>query len=183
DPRRVARNAVDRAHLPALGLVEVPDAFGAAKRVDHVDLLAHRDRPVGALGLADVAVDALVGDDQRHRPFLRRAALQAFAAFSARSCASLRSSQRSTGGATNCETSPSSSAISRTSVPEMNWYLSVGVRKIVSTSGIRWRFMPAIWNSYSKSVTARRPRTTTSAFCCLTKFTSRPEKLVTSTFE
>src|SRR5690606_37297361 len=67
-PLRIERDAVDRADLPALRLVEVPDAFGATVGVDPVDLGAHRDRAVRALGLADVAVDALVGDDQRHRP-------------------------------------------------------------------------------------------------------------------
>ena len=34
--------------------------------IDHVDLGALRDRVVRALGLADVAVDAFVGDHQRH---------------------------------------------------------------------------------------------------------------------
>src|SRR5574338_686199 len=63
----IERDAVDRADLPALRLVEVPDAFGASIGVDDVDLGTHRNGPVRALRLADVAVDALVGDDQRHR--------------------------------------------------------------------------------------------------------------------
>jgi hypothetical protein len=33
----------------------------------------------------------------------------------------------------------------------------------VSMRGLRWRFMRAIWNSYSKSEMARRPRTITVA--------------------
>ena len=53
-------------YLHALRLGEVAYAFGAAVGVDLIDLLAHRDRFVGALGLADVAVDALVGDPQGH---------------------------------------------------------------------------------------------------------------------
>ena len=66
DEIRIDRDAVDRADLAALRLVEVADALGALRRVDHVDLGALRDRLVRALGLADVAVDAFVGDDQRH---------------------------------------------------------------------------------------------------------------------
>jgi len=42
-----------------------------------------------------------------------------------------------TEGKTNLLTSPPSWAISRTIVPEMNWYWSDGVRNIVSTSGSR----------------------------------------------
>jgi hypothetical protein len=41
-------------------------AFGAFVRVDFVDLGAHVDRIVRALGLAHVAVDSFVGDQQRH---------------------------------------------------------------------------------------------------------------------
>jgi len=50
-------------------------------------------------------------------------------------------------GETNLSTSPPRIAISRTKVLLMNWYLSLGVRNTVSTSGIRLRFMPASWNS------------------------------------
>ena len=46
-------------------------------------------------------------------------------------------------GDTNLCTSPPSKAISRTKVLETNWKPSLGVRKTVSTSGIRVRFMPA----------------------------------------
>src|SRR6266849_7596046 len=42
--------------------------------------------------------------------------------------------------------------------------------------------MPAIWNSYSKSDTARRPRRTTCAFCSRTKSISRPLKPSTFTW-
>jgi hypothetical protein len=41
-------------------------AFGAFRRLDHINLGAHGDGGVGAFGLADIAVDALVGDDQSH---------------------------------------------------------------------------------------------------------------------
>ena len=66
DVRRIDRDAAHRAQLHALRLVEVAHALGAALGIDLVDLLAHRDRLVGALGLADIAVDALVGDPQGH---------------------------------------------------------------------------------------------------------------------
>ena len=73
DMRRVHRDAAHRADLHALRLVEVADAFGAARRVDLVDLRAHRDRLVRALGLAHIAVDAFVGDQQGHGVSLRGA--------------------------------------------------------------------------------------------------------------
>jgi hypothetical protein len=38
------------------------DAFGAQIRIDFVDFVARRYRLVRALGFADIAVDALVGD-------------------------------------------------------------------------------------------------------------------------
>jgi hypothetical protein len=41
-------------------------AFGALRGFDHINIGAHRDRGVRAFGLADIAVDALVGDDQSH---------------------------------------------------------------------------------------------------------------------
>jgi len=62
----VERNAVDRADLLTLRRVEMADALGAAVGIDDVDLRPLRDRAVRAFGLADVAVDALVGDDQGH---------------------------------------------------------------------------------------------------------------------
>src|SRR5690606_20990325 len=67
-------------------------------------------------------------------------------------------SARATAGGTKPVTSPPRREISRTSEDEMKPYCSAGVRNSVSTSGIRWRFMLASWNSYSKSDTARRPR-------------------------
>jgi hypothetical protein len=41
-------------------------AFGAFRGLDHINLGAHRDGGVGAFGLTNIAVDALVGDDQSH---------------------------------------------------------------------------------------------------------------------
>src|SRR5471032_670873 len=64
--RRVTWNAIHRAHLLALRFVVVADAFGALVRVDHVDVDTHRDSVVRALGLAYVAVDALLGNEQGH---------------------------------------------------------------------------------------------------------------------
>ncbi len=63
----IDRDAVDRADLDTLRRVEVADALGAFRGIDDVDLRPLRDRVVRALGLADVAVDAFVGDHQRHR--------------------------------------------------------------------------------------------------------------------
>src|SRR5690349_22938157 len=59
-------NAIHRADLLALRFVVVADALGAQVRVDHVDLFALGNGGVRALGFADVAVDAIVGDDQGH---------------------------------------------------------------------------------------------------------------------
>ena len=64
--RRIHRNALDRAHLHALRLIEVAHALGALGGIDLVDLRSERNRLVGALRLADIAVDALVGDQKGH---------------------------------------------------------------------------------------------------------------------
>jgi hypothetical protein len=66
----IQRNAGHRADLHALRLVEVADAFGALVRVDLVEGLAHVDGIVRALGLADIAVDAFVGDHEGHPPII-----------------------------------------------------------------------------------------------------------------
>ena len=47
--------------------------------------------------------------------------------------------------------------------------------------GARLRFMSAIWNSYSKSLTARRPRTITVAPTAQAKSASSPSNDRTST--
>jgi hypothetical protein len=52
---------------------------------------------------------------------------------------------------------------------------------MVSSSGHRCRFISAIWNSYSKSDTARSPRMIMRASCVRAKRTSRPVKSATTT--
>lgn len=42
----------------ALGLIVVPNALGTKIRVDFVNVFAHVDGRIGALGLTHVAVDA-----------------------------------------------------------------------------------------------------------------------------
>src|SRR5262249_52002909 len=139
------------------------------------------DRVIGTLRLADVAVDALVGDHQRHGiafyvPRARPAgALDSFVP-------NLAASRAATLGATKLLTSPPKRAISRTIVEDMKRYCSEGVRNKVSTSGYRFRFIPAIWNSYSKSDTARRPRRITRASTECTKSISSEENPMTLTF-
>ena len=66
DVLRIDRDARHRADLHALRFVKMADAFGAFFGVDLIDLLAQINRFVRAFGLADVAVDALVGDQQGH---------------------------------------------------------------------------------------------------------------------
>src|SRR3546814_3254173 len=63
---RVRIDAFDRADHHALRFVEMADAFGAARRVDHIDRFALRDRLVGTGRLADIAVDAEIVDLQGH---------------------------------------------------------------------------------------------------------------------
>ena len=129
DMARIVGYAIHRAHLSTLRGIEVADAFGAFVRVDDVDLLACRDRVVGTFGLAHIAVDALVGDHQRHqRP---------------PNSLIFTLSRLATYGDTNLRTSPPRIAISRTSVPEIKRYCSPGVMKTVSTSGYMLRFIPA----------------------------------------
>ena len=62
----VQRDAVHGADLAALRFVKVAHAFGAFVGVDFVDLRAGRDGAVGAFGLAYVAVDAFVRDEEGH---------------------------------------------------------------------------------------------------------------------
>ena len=62
----VDRNAGHGADLHALGLIKMTDALGALVGVDFVDFGPQKNGLVRALGLADVAVDALVSDDQSH---------------------------------------------------------------------------------------------------------------------
>src|SRR5689334_13102581 len=57
---------------------------------------------------------------------------------------------------------------------EMYVYRSCGIRNTVSTVDGSLRFMSAIWNSYSKSDTARMPRTMQSARSRATRSINRP---------
>ena len=59
-------NTRHRADLHALWFTKMTDALGAFVRVDFVDLGAHVDRIVRALGLAHVAVDTFIGYQKRH---------------------------------------------------------------------------------------------------------------------
>ena len=58
--------ASNRTNLLALWLIEMPHAFGAFVRVDFIDLTAHVYGQIRALGFAHIAIDALIGDHQRH---------------------------------------------------------------------------------------------------------------------
>src|SRR5438046_5765974 len=148
----------------------MPPALGALRGVDHVELGPHGDRAVRALGLAHVAVDALVGDLEGHR----QAPASPRPIFACMRCAVI--------GCTKAEMSPPSTAISRTMVADRKRYLSEGVRKSVSTPGASRRFIPASWNSYSKSDTARRPRRMTEHECSFTNCESSPANPSTDTF-
>src|SRR5690606_1535774 len=63
---RIERNAINRADLLALRLAEMTDTLGTKVGVDLVDLLPLIDRAVRAFRLADIAVDAFIGNHQRH---------------------------------------------------------------------------------------------------------------------
>ena len=66
DEVRIDGNAVDRTYLPALRLIEMTDALRAFGRIDLVDLRPLRNGLVRAFGLAHIAVDAFVGDEECH---------------------------------------------------------------------------------------------------------------------
>ena len=65
----------------------------------------------------------------------------------------------------------------------MAWCRGSAIRKTVSMSGLRRWFIAVIWNSYSKSATARRPRTMMPASSSSAKCINRVENGRTSTFE
>src|SRR5450830_850099 len=66
-PCGIERDATDRTHLLTLRFIKMPDAFSAFVRIDFVDLRPHVNRFVRALGLADVAVNAIISDHQCHK--------------------------------------------------------------------------------------------------------------------
>jgi len=59
---RVMRYTAYRTNILALRIAEMTDALGAEVGVDLIDFLALIDRAVGALGLANIAVDAFIRD-------------------------------------------------------------------------------------------------------------------------
>lgn len=63
---RIIGNAVDRAHRLALRNIKVPHAFGATLWIDFIDHWPFVNGFIRADGLADIAIDALVGDFQCH---------------------------------------------------------------------------------------------------------------------
>lgn len=62
----VQNDAIHRADLDTLGRLIVTDALGAQVRVDLVDLIALKDRAIGAFRFAHIAVDAFVSNGQCH---------------------------------------------------------------------------------------------------------------------
>ena len=66
DKRRVHRNTRDRTDLHTLRLVEVSDAFSTLVRIDFIYFRPKENRVVRALWLTNIAIDALIGNDQSH---------------------------------------------------------------------------------------------------------------------
>ncbi len=140
-------NAVDRADLTTLRHLEMPHAFGALVGIDHIVFNALADRAVRTFGLADVTVDAVIGDQQSHGLGPKTALAAPVVSEPTPGyppCLTLSAMRAATTGWTNLATSPPRVAISRTIVADTNMYLSAGVRNMVSTSGIKVRFIPAI---------------------------------------
>src|SRR5690606_7073231 len=65
-------DALDRTHLDALRFGVVADALRAQVGRYFVDVRTHGDRPVRTHRLADIAIDALVGDAERQITSSRR---------------------------------------------------------------------------------------------------------------
>jgi hypothetical protein len=63
---RVFGDAVHGTDLNALRLLKMSHAFGALGGINFVDLLAKINGLIGTLGLAHIAVDALLSDHQSH---------------------------------------------------------------------------------------------------------------------
>src|SRR5467141_125735 len=92
----------------------------------------------------------------------------------------LRFSAFCTVGSTSCDTSPPKRATSRTRLELTKVRSKAGTRNTVSIFGARLRFINAIWNSYSKSDTARKPRMITEAPTFLANSASSPSNDCTS---
>lgn len=58
----VEDNALHWADDGALGLIKMTDTLCTQARLDLVDLLAHRNRSVRALGLANITINAFIGN-------------------------------------------------------------------------------------------------------------------------
>ena len=73
DPIRIKRNAIDGTHFAALRGIVMPHAFGAFPRIDFIYFNALRYGLIRAFRLANIAIDALIGDLERHasRPLWR----------------------------------------------------------------------------------------------------------------
>ncbi len=67
DHFRVRNDARDRTDFNALRPLEMADTFGAKLRIDLVKLDTLIDCVIRTLRLANIAVDALIGDQQGHR--------------------------------------------------------------------------------------------------------------------
>src|SRR5690606_23733048 len=176
-PRRVQHD--DAVAVP-FGRIHRPPQLRRlrAERDDLHDAraLEPRDRVDGALVVPFREHDAAL---QRRRP--HRELLEERAHDPRRARAYFACSRARTAGATRSLTSPPSDAISRTSEADRNEYCTSGARNTVSTSGQSCRFISAIWNSYSKSETARSPRMMSGAPWLRANSTSRPANSITST--
>jgi len=62
----VEGDAVNRANFAALGFVKMANALGAFVGINLVIFFAHVNGIVRAFGLADIAIDAFVGNHQCH---------------------------------------------------------------------------------------------------------------------
>ena len=102
----IFRNTFHRADFHALRRIKMAYAFGTQIRVDLVNLETLVDGLIRTFGLADITIDAFLGDYQCQGQLLVKP-----------NCSL---SVSSTSGPTNWETSPPSLATSRTSVDEMN---------------------------------------------------------------
>ncbi|MFT7115314.1 MAG: hypothetical protein ACI9I0_000518 [Rhodoferax sp.] len=66
DKCRINRDTCHRADLNTLRLIKMANAFGTFMGIDLIDFQPHINRLVRAFRLAHIAIDALIGDDQRH---------------------------------------------------------------------------------------------------------------------
>gem|GEM_PF-2840914 len=71
---RVGWNTSHRANRHTLRFVKMADTFGATRWVNQIMFLAQIDGLIGAFWLADITIDALVGNHQRHSQSFRTCA-------------------------------------------------------------------------------------------------------------